>query len=262
MQTLTQTITTKDKDNIKINVVVACLGNGKFDYKVPILGKKMCEWVGDAFENYNITYADQLDNNYSLARKYCTGFDYTIVIGGNMPLITRQDVLELVQYAIFKGANLVKFVGGYVVNNKYLNSTENPQIDNIFTGDMQHFYLVENKKQLNQVTKILTQQIIEYHQLQGVDIVGKVIIEPNVEIESGVCIMSGNIIKGYSYISKGAILKENNVIQDSFIGADSCISYSVVTKSRIGANCIIMPFCNIENANIADNTTIQSNTNI
>ena len=68
--------------------------------------------------------------------------------------------------------------------------------------------------------------------------------------------VSGNIIKGNSYIGAGSILKENNVIDNSVIGNNCYVNYSVISHSKIGNNCIITPFCNIDHATIADNSTI------
>ena len=263
MQVETKTLKTNDKESIRVNAVIVCNGtNTKLDFHAPILGVAMCEWVGKAFEGYPITYCLDYKDYIQIAKDYCGNFDYTAVVGGNMPLLTHDDITQLIQYAIFKRANLVKFVGGYVFNNNYLKNTQNPQVDNVYTGDMEHYYLVENKRQLNQISKMLAQNIAEYHMSQGVEILGKVTIEPNVEIESGATIFGGNTIKGYSYISSGAIIKENNVIDNSYVGKDSFVSYSVLTNARIGDNCIVMPFCNIENTTIASNTTIESNTNL
>ena len=263
MQSKTQLFKSTQTTDIKVNVVIACKGaNTKLNFRESILGVPMCEWVGKAFENYNVQYVDDTLDYIQLSKQYGTGYNYTVLILGNMPLLTNRDAQNLVQYAVFKQSNLVKFTGGYVVNNAYIASTDNPQVDSIYTLDMERFYMVENKRQLHQVLKVLKENIVNYHIAGGVEIHGDVEIEPTVEIESGATIFGGNVLKGYTYISRGAILKENNVIQDSFLDTDCCVMCSVLTHARVGKNSIVMPFCNINGKQIEDNVTIKSNTTI
>ena len=245
------------KQDVSVNVVIVCKGaSSKLNYRSLLLGMPMCEWVAGAFEGYNITFVDEYDDYCAIAKEYSDSYTYTIVISGNMPLLNKDNIASLVQYGCFKQAQYVKFTGGIMINNEYLRNTQVPSYDCVYTGDFENFYLVENKIQLNQIIKVLTDKIVQYHIANGVEIYGKVTIEPKVEIESGVTIFGGNVIKGYSYISSGTILKENNVISDSIIGSNCALSSSIITNSKLGNNCFVMPFCVVENKTIADNTTI------
>lgn len=250
-------IHTKD---ITCNAVVVCKGKDtKLDFYSLILGKQMCGFVVDALCDYPTTTIDEYDDYFKIAKDYCGNFDYTIVIGGNLPLLSASDMQNLVQYAIFKNANLVKFTGGYVVKNSYLKNATNPMCDNVYTQDFEDFYLVENKTQLRQVTKIIQSRIIAKLDALGVEILGKVQIDIDAQIDSGAVIFGGNVIKGFSHIASGVILKENNVIEDSFVGEGSCLSYSVITNSHIGKNCYIGPFAELNGVKLVDNQTIRGN---
>ena len=245
------------KDDVTVNVVIVCKGaSSKLNYHSLLLGMPMCEWVAGAFDGYDITFVDEYDDYCTIAKKYSANYTYTIVISGNMPLLSKDNVLSLVQYGCFKQAQYVKFTGGIMINNEYLSKTKTPTYDCVYAGDFESFYLVENKIQLNQITKVLTDKIVQYHIANGVEIYGKVTIEPKVEIESGVTIFGGNVIKGYSYISGGTILKENNVITNSIIGSNCALSSSIITNSKLGNDCFVMPFCVVENKTVPNNTTI------
>ena len=59
-------------------------------------------------------------------------------------------------------------------------------------------------------------------------------------------------------ISQNVILKENNVIDNSKIGKDSCVSGSVLTGSIIGSSVYISSFCEIVDSYIGDESIINS----
>ncbi|MBR4745635.1 MAG: hypothetical protein IK070_02890 [Clostridia bacterium] len=260
MQLQTQLQSNVRTKEITCNAVVVCKGkNTKLDFHSLILGKQMCSFVVDALCDYPTTTIDKYEDYFKIAKDHCGTFDYTIVIGGNMPLLSASNMQNLVQYAIFKNANLVKFTGGYFVKNSYLKNATNPMCDNVYTQDFEDFYLVENKTQLRQVTKIIQNRLIAKFDALGVEILGKVQIDYDAQIDGGAVIFGGNVIKGYSHISSGVILKENNVIEDSFVGNDSCISYSIITNSRIGKNCYIGPFAELNGVKLLDNQTVKGN---
>jgi ADP-glucose pyrophosphorylase len=58
------------------------------------------------------------------------------------------------------------------------------------------------------------------------------------------------------------ILKENNVINNSKIGKNACISGSVVESSIIASNVYVSSFCEIHNGLIGDFSTIGAGSKI
>ena len=248
-------------DNVTVNVLVININkSGKKQFEYVVLGKTLSQWTAKACSDYPVTFVEDEGDYLRVAKQNISGTTYTLVINSNMPLLTRADIQNLVEYAVFKQVNLCKFTGGYVVNNKYLSTTDNAFCDSVYSANLDNFYIVENKKQLPQVTKILQERIYNYHLSNGVNIVSfkGVVIEPDVEIEQNVTICAGNVLKGNTTISHDAILKENNVVDNSYIGSSSGISGSVITNSYIGDSTFIMPFCNVTDCKIGNNTTIKS----
>ena len=90
----------------------------------------------------------------------------------------------------------------------------------------------------------------------------KVYIEPAVDIDNGAIIYPNNSLKGKSYISSEVILKENNVIENSKIGKNSCISGSVIVDTAIGENVYISAFCEIKNSLIGSDSLIEKGVSI
>lgn len=235
----------------------------KKDYE--ILGATCSEWVSDATKGYSSAIVEY-DNSdiVTFAKKYANNASYMIVLSGALPLLTSKVFSDLVEYCLFKNVNACKFWGGAVFNTKYLRSTSKVFYDSIYSQNEESFYIVENATQRNHAFEILRNRIIEYHMQNGVDIKNakNVVIEKYVDIESGTTVLGGNTIKGFSKIKSGAILKENNTIIDSQIGSSSCVAESVIEKSDIGKDCIIMPYSHIAECTIGNNVVVSGNTSL
>ena len=108
--------------------------------------------------------------------------------------------------------------------------------------------VVDNAKELNYVSNILYNKILNYHIKNGVIIFGQnnIYIDADVEIESGVIIYPNNILKGQSIIEKGVILESGNVIKDSIVSS-GIIKSSYIENSKITNASIIQPFSKIIN---------------
>ena len=157
---------------------------------------------------------------------------------------------------MYKNISLCKLPVGYVVKNDISSMV----VDSVYSQNIDDFYMVENKKQFTYALQVLQDRINNFHIDNGVEIIDpkKVYIEPDVDIYRDVIIYPGNTIKGKSTIYSGAILKENNVIDNSKICSDSCVSGSIINNSVIG-NCVgISPFCEIDNSLIGNDVIIGS----
>lgn len=264
-----------EKIQLKINIKEKPRKFGVLIFDVPItskafdgkiLGRSMLSWVKMACGNLPIKVVsyDNKSNILALARKYADReMDYTIILLSNIPLLENSVILELKDYCEIKDISLCKLPVGYVVRTKDLDS-ENLVIDSVYSQNLEDFYIVENKKQYAYALDVLQERINTFHMDNGVDIrkSSTVYIEPDVDIDSGVIVYPNNILKGKSKIYHDVILKENNVIDNSKIGNNSCISGSEITNSIISSNVYISAFCKIDNGLIGSFSTIGSGVKI
>ena len=128
--------------------------------------------------------------------------------------------------------------------------------------DSEDLIVVDSEQKLNYATKILADRIMRTHVSNGVSIMGDCTIEAEVEIGKGSMIFAGNILKGNTKIGENSILKENNIIENSYIGNDVCVSSSNVVNSKIEDNAFVLPYCYINNATIRKNCYIGSHLSI
>lgn len=238
----------------------------KNSYNGKILGLTLAEWVKFATNNIpqKIIKFDDKVSVLEVVKDYISrAFDYTIVLLGKTPLISQDTVMEIMEYCEYKDVQMCKLPVGYVINNKSFLNQNNCTIDSVYSQHMEEFYIVETKAQYNHAYEVLRDRINAFHIDNGVEFVSpNVYIEPFVDIESGVIIYPNNSLKGKTIISSGVILKENNVIEDSKVGQNSCISGSVITSSIIDSNVYVSPHCTINNSMIGSNCTIGSNSSI
>ena len=245
----------------KFEIIILSTIFDKMGAEYQILGRKLSEWIACACHpnKTRILSYDKIKNPSILdfiRKNIDHEYEYTIVLLSSTPLIEHDTISRIMEYVAIKHSLMCKLPVGFVINN----AQESNLPDSIYSQDIDNFYVVENKKQLNYAYNILQERINNFHISNGVEIVKpkSVYIEPDVDIDGGVIIYANNTIKGKSIIASGTILKENNVIDNSIMGTDGCISSSVITNSNIGDSVYISSFCEIINASIASNSTIGS----
>ena len=249
----------KAKSNTTFKILILKCNVTKNSFKGKILGRELCEWVTFAASGHDIDIVDY-DGKVNIIEfvknKLDKRYDYTLVLFSTIPLITSETIKNVKEYSTFKNVNLCKLPVGYVIRNS--STLDKPFVDSVYSQDLDDFYLVENKKQFTYALSVLQDRINNYHISNGVEIIDskKVYIEPFVDIAGDVIIYPGNSLKGSTIISEKVILKENNVISNSKINKECCISGSVITDSIIGKCSCISPFCELENALVGNDVII------
>lgn len=199
------------------------------------------------------------------AKKYINpNTDYTFVLLSTTPLLEQKDIAILKDYAIFKGIGICKLPVGYIINNRYFLDGKSVTVDSVYTGEIDNFYIVENKKQCKYALSVLQDRINTFHMENGVEIIkpSSVYIEPEVDVLAGVTLHPNVSLKGTTTIGEGAIIKDGAVIDCSEIGNNSFIGSSIISGSKVGSNVCIASFCEIVNSKIGEGVTIDSHSSI
>ena len=223
-------------------------------YDIDILGKKMWEWValcGSGAKIKTIPCTNQTDI-IGLVKPLVNDEKYTFILYSDTPLITRNDVLEILDYFKAKSLSVLKLKRGFVFESEYLKNCESILCDfnPIFDGN--EFDKIDSFKKLENVRRILQGKILDYHLSNGVNIIdtNRVNIDADVVIEKGVVIYPNNFIFGQSYIGENATLEPNNVIFNSIISSGAVLKGAYVQNSRLDENKIIGPYDKIIDKNI------------
>lgn len=257
----------KKKDNkYKFQAIILEEKCSKNSYNGKILGRKLSDWVAFACNEVpfkKLQYdgktavvdfvKDHIDNT----------FDYTIVLLSKTPLLQSQTIKSIIEYCSIKDCQLCKLPVGYVVDNISIK-TKDLIVDSVYTQNLDDFYIVERKPEFVFAEDVWQERINSFHMSNGVEIIKpkSVLIEPEVDIASGVIVYSGNVLKGQTIIGKNTILKENNVIDNCRIGDECCISGSVITSSTLSDTVYVSAFCEITNSMIGQDSVIGGSSKI
>lgn len=256
----------KKENKYKFQAIILEESCSKNSYNGRILGRKLADWVAFACNDIPVKKL-QYDSKTPIlefVKDYIdNSFDYTIILMSKTPLIQNSTIKSIIEYCSVKDCQLCKLPVGYVVDN-ILIKTQEINIDSVYTQNLDDFYVVDKKPEFVFAEDVWQERINNFHMSNGVEIVKpkSVLIEPEVDIASGVIVSSGNVIKGQTVIGKNTILKENNVIDNCTIGDDCCISGSVINDSTICSTVYISAFCEINNSKIGHDSVIGGSSKI
>lgn len=246
-------------ENKDILFVVLLYKNDSFQVRAPydldILGKKMWQWVSLAGQGYDVksTPCTKDSDVVKLVKPYLREqHQYVIVLYSDTPLISKANVSEILDYFKYHNLNVLKLKRGYVFDADYLKTCEGIMAteNKLFDGD--EFEPIDSYEKLYEVTKKLQKLILDFHSINGVQIMDKntTYIDADVVIEKGCVIYPNNNIKGNSYLDENVILEPNNVIKDSIISKNVIVRSSYVSNSRISENVIVGPFETVIDKNV------------
>lgn len=251
-----------DKD---VQVVLLLVNNPAFNiekpYELEMCGLSMKNWVRACFKNAPICEREISSNDDIMSS--IKGVDlgdrkYTLVLFSDTPLLKRKTVLEIIEYAQMKKLSVLKLTRGYVFETVYLKTIDKLYAPQLHYFDEEDFITCFNFKQYALINEILQTRIINYHMKNGVEFTKPETceIDVNVVIESGTIIEKNNKIKGKCIIENNSHLCEDNSILNSVIKNGCKLEKSSINNSFLEENCIVKPYCVIENNSLLQNNCV------
>lgn len=202
-----------------------------------IYGREMKDYVAKALVNFDTTFVDfnPKDDALDAILPHLKDEDYTIVLYSDTPLIKNTTIYDIVEYVQTKAVDFCKLPRGFVVKTKIAHTKNFSLSAEPNFVDSEDFFTVFDNSTLLKAKQILKDRIIEKHLKNQVVIDDKntVFIDSDVEIESGVKISAFNVLKGKTLLERGVELKENNLIENSNIGANSVLSFCHIENQTI-----------------------------
>ncbi len=235
------------------NIRVVILETEKFleIEKQDLMGLTSLEWVKDVacqeFEKNKVHVAKIMKNQNVL--DVVLPFakdkdDYIVVLYADTPLLQSTQVNDAVEYATTKSLDYCKLPRGGVfkVKSAKLNKFEFTSEASFFPKES--FYTVFDNKTLSVAREVLRDRIVSDFQRKGVNILfpKSTQIDFTAQIESGVTIFGGNVIKGHSLVKTGTILRENNMILNALIGENCDIISCYLKNAKLKKNTKLGPF--------------------
>ena len=205
-------------------------------YDTLIWGKKMWEWVAMACDGYIVKTIPCTKESFvlNLIKPLLTNSKYTLVLYSDTPLIKRQTINEILNFAKGKDINVLTLERGYLFNTEYIKNADSISGLPLNKFGDDDFTVASDFKMINKVSQILKNRIINFHLSNGVYIVdpNTTFIDADVIIENGTKIDPNNYIKGTSYIGRNCYIEFGNVVENSII-SDGCNIIRKIYNSNI-----------------------------
>ena len=223
----------RDLDGVSVGCFVLLVENEELDnqdgaYNLDLLGNPMFQYVVRACPsvpsclNYNETMGDVVN----IIRPHLKDTEYSLVLFSDTPLITKSNILNILDFVKSKDLNVCKLTRGWVFKNEYIKRVKEIYAPTTYYFEEEDFLMAANFKQLQFITEVLKSRIVSYHMKNGV-----YFKDPdNTYLEANVSIGKGSVIEPFVTISK---------------------------DTQIGRNVFIGAFSKLNNANILDNVKIE-----
>lgn len=206
-----------------------------FDFE--ICGKPMWQYVSLAVEDYPTKSAicDKATNQYLLIRPMLTNSKFTLVLYSDTPLITKQTIEEIIDYALLNNITCLKLARGFMFDTEYVKNAESLMGEKVMYFGDEDFIEVFDLKQLEFVSSIMKSRILEYHQKNGVQIVDNLttFIDFDVEIAGGVKIEPLCLIKGKTKIAQNAKILAGSYLENAVIGENAVVQKSFIKNAKV-----------------------------
>lgn len=212
--------TEKVKDG---NISVSCfvlltdskqMGVKDGSYNLDLLGNAMFDYVVRACPTPPACLKYEDENIITMIRPYVRNTEYSLVLYSDTPLVTKSNILNILDFAKSKGLNVCKLTRGWVFNNEYIKHVDEIYAPSTYYFEEEDFMVANTYKQLYIVAQTLKNRIISYHMRGGV-----YFKDPDTTyIDSNVSIGAGTVIEPYVSLNKNTIIEEN-----AFIGARSTL---------------------------------------
>lgn len=223
----------RDTDGVSVCCFVLLIDNKNMNasdksYNIDLLGNPMYQYVKRACPTNAICL--EFDENEGTVigtiRPYLKDTEYSLVLFSDTPLMTKTNILNILDFVKTKDLNVCKLTRGWVFKNEYIKRVEEIYAPTTYYFEEEDFLMAASYKQLYLISEILKNRITSYHMNNGV-----YFKDPdNIYIESNVSIGEGTIIEPFV-----SLTKDTSIGKNSFIGA----------------------FSTLKNAKILDNTKIE-----
>ncbi|BAY38163.1 glucosamine-1-phosphate N-acetyltransferase / UDP-N-acetylglucosamine pyrophosphorylase [Nostoc sp. NIES-2111] len=254
---------------------------------VPLLRTQTLEQLlktHQKYQNAATILTAHIPNPKGYGRVFCNGDNIVQQIVEDKDCSTAQRQNHRINAGIycFRWENLAKVLPHLQANNAqkeyYLTDavTQVGQVMAVDVEDYQEILGINDRLQLATAYDILQRRVKEQWMMAGVTLIdpNSITIDDTVELEPDVIIEPQTHLRGNTVIKTGSRIGPGSFIENSQLGANVTVQYSVVTDSaiqdgarigpyahlrghaQVGANCRIGNFVELKNTELGDRTNV------
>lgn len=252
-------------------------------YNLDLLGNKMVTYVSRACPKTPLLVQyDGSSDVVKTIRPYLTESEWTVVLYSDTPLLTRENLLNVLDFANSKGLNVCKLTRGYVFKTEYIKRVDEIYVPSVYYFEEEDFLTAVSYKQIHYISEVLKTRIINYHMDNGVYFKSpeSTYIEANVSIGKGTMIepfvsLVGNTVIGNnvkiltnSYLKNAKVFDQAEIqgayIEGAVVQQNAKIKRGskLYSQTAIKKGCEIQEECIISNAIIGEHCIVGKNTTL
>ena len=222
----------RDNEDVSVTCIVLLVNSEQMpakegSYNVDLLGNPMFQYVVRACPSVPtcIKFDEQTESVLKVIKPYIKDTEYTLILFSDTPLITRANVLNILDFAKAKGLNVCKLTRGFVFKNEYIKRVDEIYAPSTYYFEEEDFMMAVSYKQLYIISEILKNRIVSFHMQNGVYFKAP----DSTYIDANVSIGAGTVIEPFVRMTGDTDIQEN-----AFIGAGSTlISAKVFEGAKI-----------------------------
>ena len=249
-------------------------------FMLDLLGKPVFEWVTKICPSLPVTLECFSESKpLSVIKPYLKNREYTLVLFGDTPLLSKQTVLKAIKHLEDEGLNVCALPRGYVFRTEYIRRVDDVYAPQVYGENNEEYLSVNSSENFMTVKDVLREKIFNFHEDNGVEFIDKktTYIDSDVRIGSGVVVSASTLLCGKTEIYENAKIGFGTIIKSSKIGAGSEICGSevvssvvkenvkikrgahIIEKTFVGANSIVGENAVLVSASVANNVNIGAN---
>jgi len=234
-------------------------------YNQIVAGEKIISWVARACDNAKILEINDYQNEIDAVLPCIDGSEYTVILKGNIPLVMKQHLKDMLNFVMHRHMNACKLKGGYIFKTEYLKEVGKVLSADCYNHQANDFFAVVDYDSLTFAREEISRRIYSYHSKNGVDFAGfdSCGIDANVQIGYGSSFGLGAKILHGSKILNDVSVGEYSVIESSLVKDNTIIGCgAIIKKCVIGLSCKIGDGVVLKNCKIGDGTIIEDGSRI
>ena len=224
-------------------------------FNIDLLGNPMYQYVVRACPSYPncLKFDHEKDTVLGTIKPHLGKSEYTLVLFADTPLVTKNNILNILDFAKAKGLNVCKLTRGWVFKTEYIKRVDEIYSPTIYYFQEEDFMVASSYETLSIISDILKNRVITYHMKNGVHFKAPetIYIDANVSIGEGTVIGEFVSLTGDTDIDKNAKILSRSTLKNAKI-----LSGAVVEGARIDGAVVM------ENAKIKSGVKLLENTAI
>ncbi len=250
-------------------------------YNLDVLGIKMFEYVVKACEETPILihFDPEKQSVIEAVKPHLKNAEYTFVLFSDTPLITKKNVLNILDFVKNKGLNVCALTRGFVFKTEYLKRVDEIYSPSTYYFEEEDFLVANSFGSLCIVSEMLKNRIVNFHSQNGVYFKdpASLYIEANVSIGGGTEIGSFVSLSGDTTIGEDVKIGNHSELKNAKVSSgveicgavlDGAYVFSgskiergakLLSQTAIKENCLIQEDTIISNAIVGKDSNIGKN---